>query len=109
MTEEQLHSACVLWMWNEYPQERRAWHHNKNNSINRIAGARNKALGVVEGVWDFEWCTPTGSMVWIEFKVGKYNLSPGQELFAELMRSRRGIMFVIRTFEEFKELITKLT
>lgn len=78
MTEEQLQAKCVQWFWNNYPQERLMWHHNNNNSLNRIAGAKAKALGVVKGVWDIEWLTPAGVTIWIELKVNRNTLTDEQ-------------------------------
>lgn len=109
MTEEQLQSTCATWFWNEFPEERLCWHHNDNNSWNAVIGAKKKALGVVKGVWDFEWLTPADVLVWIEFKVGKNVLTEKQIEFREKMIKRGCLCFIVYDeVEQFKKLIWQI-
>lgn len=109
MTEEQLQAACTQWFWNEYPRERLCWHHNDNNSWNAVIGARKKALGVVKGVWDFEWQTPLSQTIWIEFKVGKNDLTDKQKEFKEKMTDRGCACFVVRDeVKQFKDIVWQI-
>ncbi len=109
MTHDQLQARCAMWLWNTYPQERLMWHHNNNNSLNREKGAIMKSLGVVAGIWDFEWITPGGFMIWIDFKVGRDRLSDKQVEFQTgiLARSRMSFFFIVENFESFKSIIWK--
>lgn len=109
MTHDQLQSACCVWAWNNYPNERLMWHHNNNNSLNATKGARMKSLGVVAGIWDFEWTTPRGWQIWIDFKVGKDVLSHKQVEFRDKLqqRNRMAFFFVVENIETFKDIICK--
>lgn len=107
MTEEQIQAACFQWHWNTYPTERGMLHHNNNNSVNRIAGNRVKALGVVAGVSDFELIVP-GYVIFIEMKTEFGKLSEDQQYFKERVIARGHIYIVIRSVDEFKNFIIKL-
>lgn len=106
MTEAQLQSRCFLWHWNTYPKERYMLHHNNNNSHNRNKGATMKALGVVSGVSDFELII-NNMVVFIEMKTPEGQLSPEQKVFRDKVVERGHIYTVVRTFEQFANLIKK--
>lgn len=107
MTEEQIQASCFQWHWNTYPTERRMLHHNNNNSVNKIAGNRVKALGVVAGISDFELVT-LGSVVFIEMKTAVGSLSSDQKLFKAKVESYGHIYVVIRSLDDFQNFIRKL-
>lgn len=109
MTHDQLQAACCTWFWNTFPGERLMWHHNNNNSITRAKGATMKALGVVAGIWDFEWLNPHGVTTWIDFKVGADKLSDKQVEFRDktLQRNDRATFFIVESVETFKSIICK--
>ncbi len=107
MTEEQMQAMCFQWHWNTYPAERGMLHHNNNNSVNRIAGNRVKALGVVKGVSDFELIVP-GQVVFMEMKTDIGTLSESQGSFRNGVIARGHIYVVIRSFEEFKQFIKSI-
>lgn len=104
LTHDQLQAECYLWFWNEYPGHRRTLIHVDNNSVNRIVGARKKALGVVRGPSDFILIA-FGGIVCIELKVGRDVQSSEQEDFAKKVIERGGVYEIVSTFEQFKELI----
>lgn len=108
-TENRLHQECTVWLHNYAPWERKAWHHNDNNSANAWTGGMKKSMGVTRGVWDLEWVTKTGATVWIEFKVGNNSLTRDQIEFKELIRERCDdhLFFVVRTLEEFQFIALK--
>lgn len=80
-------------------------HCNNNNSHNRIAGNRNKAMGVVAGVSDMELICLDGRMIFIEFKIPGGTLSDEQKEFASEVQARGHSYVVIFSLAEFKELI----
>ncbi len=102
--EEKLQSQCFIWFHNTFPNERGLLHANNNNSENAIKGNRNKAIGVVPGVADMEYCK-NGKTLFIEFKRENGKQSEKQSEFQKIIE-REGFRYeIIRTFEEFKELI----
>lgn len=104
MTELQMQAMCATWFWNTFPSERRMLHCNMNNSFNRIAGANAKAMGVIKGVSDMELIVP-GSVIFIEFKVGKGKQSEEQLDFMDKVDQRGHSYIIIYSFEEFKNFI----
>lgn len=104
MTEQQIQSECFIWHWNTYPKERGMLHHNNNNSHNRNKGSQMKALGVVEGVADFELVIPN-IVLFIEMKTPEGSLSQAQKDFRRMVQERGHIYCVKRTVEDFKKLV----
>lgn len=102
--EEKLQNECFIWFHNTFPSERRMLHHNNNNSVNRIAGNKAKAMGVVAGVSDFELIV-TGHVIFIEMKTLTGTLSDEQKDFMQKVIDRGHIYVVIRTIEQFKNLV----
>lgn len=109
MTEQQLQASCVQWFHNEPKliHLRRMLHCNNNNSVNRIAGNVAKAVGVVAGVSDLELILPD-MVVFIELKTIAGKQSPEQIDFMNKVVAMHHHYFIIRTLEEFKELVWKL-
>ena len=105
--EEKLQAQCTQWFHNTYPKHRKMLFHVDNNSWNRIIGAKKKALGVCSGVTDLILIL-CGNVVFIELKTLTGELSEEQIDFMEKVKSRNHLHIVIRTFESFKDLITKL-
>ncbi len=70
MNEDQLQAAAWKLMWNEFPDLRHhIWHVPNGGSRNQAEGVKLKAMGVLEGVWDWH-CFYHGKFTIIEFKVG---------------------------------------
>lgn len=102
--EERIQSACFIWHWNTYPSERGLLHANNNNSENAIKGNRNKAMGVVSGVSDMEYCKG-GRTIFIEFKRPGQIQSPKQVSFQALIESEGFKYEIVTSFDQFKNLI----
>ena len=81
--------------------------HADNNSANAIVGNRKKASGVVKGVSDMVLITKVGT-VYLEFKTPVGVQSAEQKDFAAKVRERDHLYFIIRSFEQFQELIKQL-
>lgn len=107
MTEEQIQAKCFQWFWNTYPLQRQMLYHNNNNSVNRVAGNKMKAIGVVAGVSDFTYILH-GCVVFIEMKTDVGQQKTEQKDFMNKVQSREHLYFIIRSFEAFCELIKKL-
>lgn len=107
MNEEQMQSQCFLWHWNTYPGDRGMLHHNNNNSVNKIAGNRVKALGVVKGVSDFELVI-RDRVIFIEMKTPVGSLSDEQKDFRDKVIARGHVYLVCRGLDEFKNLIKSI-
>lgn len=111
MTHEQLIAKCTQWFWNEFPEERRMLYAVNNNvsaGLSKqqqiIEGNKNKAKGVVAGVWDLCYILP-GKVLYMDAKVGNDKLSEEQLDFMEKAQSRGIALEVFETFEEFQALI----
>lgn len=100
MTEQQIQSECFIWHWNTYPKERGMLHHNNNNSHNRNKGSQMKALGVVEGVADFELVSD-GRVDFIEMKTENGIQSAAQKEFQRMVNERGHYYHIIRSKDSF--------
>ncbi len=107
MTEIQIQSTCFIWHWNTYPLERGMLHHNNNNSHSRNKGAQMKALGVVEGVSDFELIIDN-MVIFIEMKTPEGQLSPAQRDFKAKVVARGHTYIVKRSVEDFQKLVKSI-
>ena len=103
-SEGALQQTAFVWHWNSFPDERGLLHANNNNSQNAIKGALNKAMGVVKGVADMEYCK-NGKTLFMELKTATGYQSPEQKRFQALMESEGFEYVVVRTFEEFQSAI----
>jgi len=102
--ELKLQAQCFQWHWNTFPNERYLLHANNNNSVNAIKGNQNRSIGVVAGVADMEYYRG-GKVVFIELKRGNGRQSDKQREFQKRVEAE-GIRYeIIRSLEEFKELI----
>lgn len=106
-SELALQAECHQWHWNTFPGERGLLHANNNNSENAIKGNLNKAIGVVKGVADLEYCKG-GRTVFIEMKTEEGSQSPEQRRFQALVEAEGFRYEVIRSLERFKALITEI-
>lgn len=105
-SEGALQAKCFAFHWNTFPAERGLLHANNNNSQNAIKGNQNKALGVVKGVADMEYCK-NGTTLFLELKTPTGSQSPEQKRFQALVESEGFTYLVIRSFEEFQQAIEK--
>lgn len=105
-TEHQFQAACVEYYNHNYRfTHPRMLHANNNNSVDRAAGNKNKALGVMSGVSDLELILDHGKTCYIELKLpGKTQSSEQIEFENELLK--RGHWYVIfDTLNQFKEFL----
>jgi hypothetical protein len=107
MTHDQLQSHCFIWHHNNYPNERGMLFAVRNNAVNRIKGAQDKAIGVVAGVSDLIYISPSGRVIGIEFKVGADKQSAAQKTFQTGLEARGGAYHIVSTFEDFQTIISR--
>ena len=134
MSEDKLQSECFQWAWNTFPDTRRLLFHVPNErdtgipswikkllkehfplaldflirkSNPKIQGMRNKAIGVVSGVFDLVLLWREKAYVF-ELKVEKNGLSENQ-LIWKLKVEQQGIpTYIIKNFEDFKYHFTEI-
>ena len=108
MSEAKLQSDCFIWSWNEKPETRGLICYNLGNSRNRIDGATNKAMGLIAGRSDmtFYW-NRTAYM--IEFKLPREKQSRSQVDWQRLVESNGFEYHIVRSKDEFIELIHAIT
>ena len=75
-----------------------------NNSHNAIKGAYNRAMGVIAGVADMCFIIE-GGVVWIEWKGEKGRQSPDQVKFQSLVESFGHRYYIVRSYDEFIDII----
>ena len=107
MTEEQIQNKCILWFDSEYPEHRQMLFHVDNNSWNPIIGAKKKALGVRAGVSDLILIAPR-RVVFIEMKTETGVQKQEQLSFEEKLAKRGQIYIIVRSLEQFKEVIWEI-
>lgn len=109
MTESRLQQLCFLWHWNTYPKQRGRLWMQYNNAKNREHGAILKGMGMVSGVSDLAYLRADGRMVFIELKVGYGRQSASQKWWQSVVERCEAQYVVIRSLQEFQELIEKQT
>lgn len=105
MRENKLQNSIVLYFNALYPDKRFALFCVNNNSIGGLKGAHMKALGVVAGVSDLILLGPDAKTYFIELKTDKGTQSPAQRWFQQNVVNLGYDYRVIRSLEEFKELV----
>lgn len=107
--EEKIQTACISWFDYQYPQFKKLLFAVPNGgSRNVIEAANLKRQGVRAGVSDLIFLYPSFrySFLCIEFKTLKGKQSDEQKHFETLIDGQtQGRYVVIRSFEEFKEII----
>jgi len=105
--EDRLQQECYMWFYNHYKQFRGLLRYNLNNSANKVQGNKNKAMGLISGVSDME-LNFEGVTTFIELKVAKGVQSKIQKDWEQLIKSHGFNYYIVRSVDEFKELITML-
>lgn len=111
--EEILHAKCFQWFWNElairgiHPHLKKRLWHNQQKARNRVEGNRFKAMGVIRGVSDITLMMP-GMMHFIELKTPRGTQSADQIEFQKAAEYCGFRYYLVRTFEQFKELILNI-
>ena len=104
MSEAQIQAACVTWLWNTYPQTRGLFFAINNNSEHVARAMNRKAVGLVAGVSDtiFLW---RGKALLIEFKTPTGRQSAKQKEWQEKVETQGFSYHIVRSVEDFKQLI----
>lgn len=95
-------------VYNEYPEFRGRLFAINNNSENKIKGAINKAMGVYSGVSDMCLLLPEGKTAWIEWKTESGKQSKHQIEWQKLCKSLGHDYYIVRSHDEFINLLLKL-
>ena len=106
-SEARIQQEIVMFFNNEYPKLRGCLCYNNNNSVGGLRGKLNKFLGVVKGRSDMVLYYKSFSVM-IELKTEKGRQSDSQRAWQYLMVNQGFEYYIIRSLEEFKELITKI-
>ena len=106
-SEARIQQEIVMFFNNEYPELRGCLCYNNNNSVGGLRGKLNKFLGVVKGRSDMVLYYKSFSVM-IELKTEKGRQSDSQRAWQYLMINQGFRYYIIRSLEEFKELITKI-
>ena len=108
--EEKLQIACIKWFDYQYPEYSKLLFAVPNGgSRNKIEAGNLKKQGARAGVSDLIFLCPSFKFAFlcIEFKTIKGKQSDDQKHFETLIdRNTQGFYVVVRSFEEFKEIIT---
>jgi len=111
MTEEQLQAKCFKWAVNEYKCLRFGclFHVPNGGTRDKREAIALKATGVVAGVPDLILIHQS-SMIGIEMKTQHKlsKLGPEQVKVHKAWKEQGIEVYVVRSFEEFKELIDKI-
>ena len=109
MTEEKLQAQCYKWAVNTYPCLRFGclFHVPNGGSRNIREAVMFKATGVVAGIPDLI-LIHQGKTFGIELKTLKGKVSDKQVKVHESWKKQGIDTFIVRTFEEFKELIQNI-
>ena len=104
MTEERLQQDIYLHFHNSYPDLRGLLCYNLNNSKNKIDGSRNRSLGLQPGRSDLVFYY-SGMAHHIEIKLPEGRQSDAQKRWQQLIEKHGFKYYVIRSLDEFKELL----
>lgn len=111
MTEAQVQTTCYQWYHNNYCLK----HHNPRGLMfsipnelggsNKIRTMQMKAMGLTSGVSDTIVILPSGKLIFVEFKNSKGVQSANQKEFQKRVESLGYTYLIIRSLEQFKEII----
>ena len=111
MPEGKIQADCVAYFWNTYPQFRKCYfaipNENSRMDSSAITGAIRKAMGVTKGVADTFLAVRREGYggLFIEYKTEVGRQSPEQKQWQLIVENQGYVYRVIRSLEEFKELI----
>jgi len=107
-SEWKIQASMVAWFGRNFRDQRDLLCANNNNSQNRIAGARNNMIGIRSGRADLTlyW---SGRAYHIEVKTPNGTQSESQREFQRLIESNGFTYHIVRSKEEFIELIRFIT
>ena len=105
--EARLQTMCVRWFDLQYPTKRLQLFSIPNEGVrNPVNGARMKAMGRRKGAPDMVLLASAGRVVFFEFKSEKGKLSPEQKAFHETIRGWGGMVYIVKSFDDFCEIVS---
>ena len=107
LSESQIQSSCVMWLWNTHPQTRGLFFSVTNNSEHIARAMQRKAVGLISGVSDclFIW---RGSLYCFEFKTETGRQSAAQIEWQTKVNQQGINYYLIRSIEEFKKVMEEI-
>jgi hypothetical protein len=108
MEEYNLQAACVKLFAMLRPNEQGLLFLNHNNPRSRSNGYFLKNIGLTAGVADMTYLSPKGA-VFLEFKTSKGRQSLSQKWWQGVVEAVGYRYVVIRSIEEFQNLLNKLS
>lgn len=107
--EEYIQKNCIIWFDIQFPQYRLLLHHSPNGGYrSKVEGGIFKAMGVRAGFPDLIFLLPNPGYHYlaIEMKDDKGHMSPSQVEYKKIIEENGGKHELIRSFDEFREIIT---
>ena len=108
LSEHQIQAQIIAYFNQHYPNHRKCLFHVNNKAKDSLEGARMKTLGVVSGVSDLVLLAPS-AVYFIELKDQTGRQSDHQKAFQQQAESLHHHYLIIRSLEEFKDLVSTLT
>lgn len=106
LSEDRIQQEIFTSHWNDYPEERKLLFMVHNNPKNKIDGARLKSKGLVSGVSDLVYLSPREvKSYYLEVKTESGNQSESQKEWEKLITSLGYSYHIIRSYDEFKEVV----
>ena len=106
-SEDRIHSECYCAFHNTYPDFRGLLNYNLNNSMNAVAGRRDKGLGLQKGRSDMVLYM-CGTAFMIEMKTPKGKQHGKQPEWEKLITAAGYDYVIMRSVETFMEYIEKI-
>ena len=104
-----LQQKCYKHFHNKYPELRGCmWRVENERDRNKYEQMIAKSTGLVSGVADLNMIY-NGTFYGIELKAGKGSQSKSQKKWQKTIEQQGGKYFIIRTEDEFKQLIKDIT
>lgn len=104
-SESKIQGECFAWLWNYHPETRRCFFAIPNGGRRNPREAMTlKATGLIAGVPDtcLVW---KGRIYFFEFKTEKGLLSESQIKFIPSLEKQGAIVYICKSFEDFKDII----
>jgi len=102
--EDRIQTDCYVWFHNKFPKLRGLLCYNLNNSKNKIAGAKNKAMGLQKGRSDLVLYYK-GKAYMIEMKTEDGKQTKDQKIWQATVVRNGFKYYLARNINEFKIII----
>lgn len=106
-SEIYIQASSFQWHWNTFPECRGLLCYNLNNSANKIQGNQNKALGLIKGRCDMVYYYNSKAYM-LEFKNDCGTQTKEQQEWQNKVEISGFKYYVVRSLEQFKEIINKI-